>query len=178
MLIIKKQRIFNSLIYLTLMKKTFFYMLLLAVLPLCGLAGCSDDDDDLPDVTFSLEISNGVSVDGTIYIVRGETFKIDAVNVKNLQSDKAAIISAATYYWDKYRLGTSVVAPYGFEFVTSEDTPLGRHEIAIECPVYAVDKSPAVANLFYRVEVVESADDIPDGDTTTPPDGNAKILPS
>ncbi len=159
------------------MKKTFFYMLLLAVLPLCGLASCSDDDDDLPNVSFSLDISNGVSVDGTIYIVRGETFKIDAINVKNLDGDKAAIITAATYYWDKYRLGISATAPYGFEFVTSENTELGRHEIAIECPVYAVDKSPAVANLFYRVEVVASADDIPTGDTTTPPDGGAKILP-
>ncbi|MBJ2166572.1 MAG: hypothetical protein JFR24_01710, partial [Muribaculaceae bacterium] len=37
------------------------------------------------------------------------------------------------------------------------------HELAIECPVYAVDKSPAVANLFYKVMVVESADDIPGG---------------
>lgn len=149
------------------MKKAFLYLLLLASLPMIGLTSCSDDGDDLPDVNFSLDIEGGVSVDGVIYVVEGEDLVISAVNVTNNESDKSAIITAATYYWDAYRLGTSAVPPYGFTISISEGTPLGRHELAIECPVYAVDKSPAVANVFYPVEVVESADDIPTGSAPT-----------
>ena len=144
------------------MKKVFFYMLLLAALPIIGFTSCSDDDD-LPDVDFSIQISDAVNVDGTIYVVRGDTLTIDSIGIVNNESNKSAIITAATYYWDAYRIATVAVPPYGFDFPTDENTPLGRHEIAIECPVYAVDKSPAVANLFYPVEVVENASDIPGG---------------
>lgn len=144
------------------MKKVFFYTLLLAALPLIGFTSCSDDDD-LPDVDFTVEISDAVKIDGTIYVVQGETLTINSIEVKNNESNKSAIITAATYFWDGYRLGTVAVPPFGFEFVTDESTPLGRHEIAIDCPVYAVDKSPAVASLFYPVEVVADASDIPSG---------------
>lgn len=146
------------------MKKSFFYLLLLAALPILGFTSCSDDDD-LPNVDFSLEISGGVSVDGVIYVVQGDTLSIDAVNVTNVDSDKSALITAATYYWDAFRLGISTLPPYGFEIVTGEGTSLGKHELAIECPVYAVDKSPAIANVFYPVQIVADEADIPTGDT-------------
>ena len=140
----------------TIMKKALFYILLFAVLPVLGLSACSDDGDDLPDVDFSLNISGGVMVDGTIYVVQGDTLVINSVNVVNNEPDKSAIITAATYYWDAFRMGTSAVPPYGFSFATSENTSLGKHEITIECPVYAVDKSPAIANVFYVVQVAVS----------------------
>ncbi|MDE6271084.1 MAG: hypothetical protein K2M12_09565 [Muribaculaceae bacterium] len=158
------------------MKKTILYTLLLAVLPFFGFTSCSNDGDDIPNVDFSLEITDGTTVDGTIYVVRGTTLKIDGIKVKNLDGDKSAMITSATYYWDQIRLGTTVVAPYGFEFETTENTPLGRHEITIECPVYAVDKSPAVSTIYYRVEVVENADDIPAVTTPTEPEGTARML--
>lgn len=142
------------------MKKKFFYFLLLALPALCFVS-CSDDGEDLPDVDFSLEFEGGVDVDGAIYVVRGETLEIKSITVTNNDKDKSALITSATYYWDAFRIGISAVPPYGFNIVVSEEAPLGRHELAIECPVYAVDKSPAVANLFYKVMVVESADDIP-----------------
>lgn len=144
------------------MKKLFFY--LFAALPLIVFNSCSDDDD-LPDVDFKLEVTDGVSVDGVLYVVRGESLVIDGITVVNNEKNKTAIITAATYYWDAFRLGTSAVAPYGFTISTTEQTPLGHHELAIECPVYAVDKSPAVANLFYNVEVVADEADIPEGNT-------------
>lgn len=158
------------------MKKTIFYTLLLAVLPMLGFTSCDNDGDDIPNVDLTLAISNGTTVDGTIYVVRGENLVIDGITVKNLDGDKSAIITAATYYWDNMRLGTTAVAPYGFEIQTTEDTPLGRHEMAIECPVYAVDKSPAVGSVYYRVEVVENQDDIPEVTTPTQPDGNARMI--
>lgn len=158
------------------MKKAFLCMLLLASLPMIGLTSCSDDDD-LPDVDFHLDISGGVSVDGVIYVVEGEDLVINSVSVTNNESDKSAIITAATYYWDAFRLGTSAVPPYGFTINISEGTALGKHELTIECPVYAVDKSPAVANVFYPVQVVESADDIPgDAEGTTTFVANDHIL--
>ncbi|MDE6136660.1 MAG: hypothetical protein K2F97_04225 [Muribaculaceae bacterium] len=160
------------------MKKAFLYLLLLASLPVIGLTACSDDGDDLPDVNFSLDIAGGVSIDGVIYVVEGEDLVINSVSVTNNESDKSAIITAATYYWDAYRLGTSAVPPYGFTIHIAEGTAIGKHELAIECPVYAVDKSPAVANVFYTVQVVESADDIPDNATpTTTFEARSHILP-
>jgi len=153
-----------SLSNLMIMKKAFYYMfLLLAVLPLSSLVSCSDDDD-LPDVDFSLDISGGTSVNDTIYVVRGDTLAINSVNVVNNESGKKAIITAATYYWDAFRLGTATQPPYGFSFPTGESTALGKHKIVIECPVYAVDKSPAIASLFYLVKVVADSDEIPGGE--------------
>lgn len=150
---------------ISLMKKSLLYSLLLMAVPVLGFTSCNDDDD-LPDVSFQLNVENAVETDGAIYVVRGDTLKITGIDVINNEKDKSAIITAATYYWDAFRVGTSLVPPFAFSFATNDETPLGHHEIAIECPVYAVDKSAAVANLFYSVEVVAAESDIPTtGDT-------------
>ena len=144
--------------------KKFYYFLLLA-LPLAFVA--CDDDDDLPDVDFSIDISGAVNVNNALYVVRGDAFKIDGIQVINNDKDKSAIITSADYFWDYYHIGVNFESPYGFEIQTTEDTRLGEHLLEIECPVYAVDKSPAYALVAYRVYVVESADDIPSGTQTT-----------
>lgn len=134
---------------------------LLAVLPLAlGFASCSDDDD-LPDVTMSITISGGQKIGDIIYVVQSDTLFIDAINVKNNEPDKNAAITAATYIWDYYTLGTSVLPPYGFTIVTTDQTQIGRHFLEIVCPLLAVDKSVATAILPYTVQVVASPDDIP-----------------
>lgn len=143
------------------MKRLFKF---LAILPLLafGFTSCNDDND-LPNVDITLNISGAESVDGTIYLVQGDTLYIDAIDVTNNEPGKAAFISSATYYWDYVNLGTAVVPPYSFAIATNENTPVGRHLLQVEAPVAAVDKELGIAVLTYVVEVVESADDIPAG---------------
>lgn len=127
-----------------------------------GFASCSDDND-LPNVDMSITISGAQAVDGTIYVVQGDTLSIEAITVKNLDSNKGAAITAATYFWDYYRLGTALMPPYGFDIATTTETTLGKHILEIESPLYASDKSPAVSIQVYDVVVVANADEIPAG---------------
>ncbi|MCM1316568.1 MAG: hypothetical protein NC241_00145 [Bacteroides sp.] len=153
--------------------KLFYKFLLWSVVPMMalGFAACSDDDD-LPDVSFKIvtDESNPV-VDGTIYVVQGEDLTIDAIEVTNNDSGKAATITRANYFWDGALVYVSPFSPFGCELSTSETTPVGMHNLEITCPVLAVDKEVATALIGYKVMVVESADDIPDGgsNTTTDP---------
>lgn len=146
------------------MKKSFIYLFLLAIIPVLGFSSCSDEDN-IPDVHFELDITGGVSVDGIIYVVQGDAFTINGIEVTNLENKDEAFITSATYYWDTDRVGIATIPPYGMTIETTENTRLGRHNLAIECPLYIVDHSPAMANLFYLVEVVAAPEDIPSGDT-------------
>ena len=71
--------------------KKLYYTLLLA-LPMLYLASC-DDDNNLPDVDVSIQIDGGVGVDGAIYVVQGDTLKIEGINVINNEEGKEAIIT-------------------------------------------------------------------------------------
>ncbi len=140
------------------MKKLLY--LLLCALPLISFTACSDDDD-LPDVDFIVDMEGAVFKDGTIYAVAGTPLEITSVKVVNNEQGKQALISYIDYSWDYLRVAQSVVAPFGVEIYISPEIQLGTHLLEMYAPVYAVDKSPAVALLSYPVEVVASADDLP-----------------
>lgn len=145
--------------------KKFLY-LLLCLLPAVGLSSCHDDDKDLPNVDFNLQISGGEISGGEIYAVAGQDLTIDGITVTNNEAGKGVLIPYANYYWDYSFLGQSVEAPYGYNIVIPEDYPLGNHVLEITAPVYAVDKSPAFAVIVYNVVVVASTDDLPDNAAT------------
>lgn len=140
--------------------KKFLSLMLLFIPALCFVS-CSNDDEDLPNVEFDVAFDNATNVDGTLYVVQGATFQISGITVTNKDSDKAATITGARYYWDYYFIGATVQQPFAFDVQLSETTPVGRHILEIECPVYAVGKTPAFALLSFNVEVVEKAEDIP-----------------
>ena len=54
--------------------KRLFYLFICA-LPLMFVSSC-DDDNDLPDVDFIIDITDGVYKDGNIYVVAGEDLTI------------------------------------------------------------------------------------------------------
>lgn len=156
------------------MKRLLFALCLM--LPLVFTA--CDDDDDLPNVNFDVEFSNAVQDGGVVYVVRGQTLTIDGITVTNNESGKGAMITAASYFWDSYPLGTSVIAPYGFNINTTEQTPLGRHDLTIECPLYAEDKASSMVMIMFDVCVVADEADLPDVSTTpdaTHVKGSAKV---
>ena len=144
--------------------KKFYYFLLMA-LPILFFASC-DDDTSLPEVDVSIQIDGGVRVDGMIYVVQGDTLSVESINIVNREQGKNALITSATYSWDYRYVGVSVTPPFGAEFVT-DDMPLGEHLLQIECPLFAVDKSPANLYMAYKVMIVESSEDIPEGEATT-----------
>lgn len=142
--------------------KRFFYLFLCA-LPFFFIASCDDDDKDLPNVDFTVDIAGGQFVNGDIYVTTDTTLSITAINVINNEKDKKAIITKAGYYWNSRFIGESVVSPFGINIEIPADMTPGTNFLQIIVPVYAVDKSPAYASLYYKVIIVQSADDIPDG---------------
>ncbi len=142
-------------------KKLLPLALLLMALPFV-LSSCTNDDD-LPNIDYSLQLSGGVydQTNGYIYVVRGETLEIESISVRNLDSNKNAAITGAEYFWDYNFLGNSPMPPYGFNITISDQTALGEHQLTIRTGVVAVDKEPAVGIVNYTVVVVESEDDLP-----------------
>ncbi len=147
------------------MKK--YLLFLLALLPMTIAFTACSDDDDLPNVDFDITYEGATSVDGVLYVVQGTSFEITGITVTNREEGKGAGISAADYYWDYVYVGTSIQPPYGFEFNVTENTPVGRHQLDIQSTVFAVDKTIAQAVCSFQVQVVASADDIPDGGEST-----------
>lgn len=142
--------------------KKWYYLLILAILPVMAFSFAScNDDDDLPDVNISLTVDKGTVVDGVIYVAQGDTLQVASINVENVESDKGAGITNVNYYWDGYYYAPAVFSPFGMTFPTSDQTPIGDHSIDITCTVLAVDKSMASALLSYPVKVVASEDEIP-----------------
>ncbi len=138
----------------------------LLALPLIGFVSCSDNKD-LPDVDYNIEIEGGTRVDGSVYVVRGDTLEVESITVSNREEGKAAMITSAAYYWDGYYIGTAVIAPYGMQIITDEDTALGKHALDIQTPLFAEDKEAATAVVGLQVVVVESTEDIPGGGAET-----------
>lgn len=143
------------------MKKLYLY-LFAAILPILGLSMAScDDDDNMPNVSISFDFDQGTVVDGTVYVVQGDTVGIKAIDIVNNEAGKGAAITNVNYYWDGMFYAPAIFEPFAMIFPTSENTPLGDHTISATCSVLAVDKTLASAIVNATVRVVASADDIP-----------------
>lgn len=143
------------------MKKLLYLLLLLPL----GLFSSCDDDNDMPDVTMNVSMSNVVQYDGITYVVAGDTIKVNSVTVKPVTGGNAAIAGGVTYIWDVYTnemsVGYSPVAPYGIDVPTAT-VGVGNHLLDLRMAIVQVDKSVANAFISYPIKVVASADDIPD----------------
>ena len=147
------------------MKKTLLY-LFAAVIPALAFTSC-DDHDDLPDVSFNVNIADGSFYNNEIYVVQGDTLHIESVAVTNNEQGKAVTIPYVNYYFEFNFIGQNAIEPFGFDIAFPETLPIGRYTLEIGCPVFAVDKAPGYAMLSYRVNVVESVADIPNEATQT-----------
>lgn len=82
---------------------------------------------------------------------------------------KGAVIGSASYFWDYYRIGGTIVAPYGMD-IDTDGVPLGNHLLQVKVSIYAVDYSPCIGYMEYPVKIVASESDIPaDGDIEQSP---------
>lgn len=137
--------------------KKLLYLLMLA-LPVIGMTSC-DDDDDLPNVSLTATIDGVTRVDNTLYVVSGDTIEVESINLID-NTKKGAVIGSASYFWDYYRLGGTIVAPYGMD-IDTDGIPLGNHLLQIKVSIYAVDYSPCIGYMEYPVKIVASESDIP-----------------
>ncbi len=144
------------------MKKLLF---LLLALPLV-VVSCSDDGDNLPKVSLSVDGSGGVVSDGVIYLLQGDTLSVDSITVVAENSTPGVRIASANYFLDYRPVWSTVVAPFAFK-LDSGKMSVGRHLFEIQCPIAAVGYAPAVAFMSYQVRVVDDVADMPvEGDST------------
>lgn len=136
------------------------FLALMLMLPMLMLVSCSDDD--LPDVTMKVAYSGATSVDGTLYVVQDSAFTVTGLYVEAVNSKHNAAISGASYYWDFIPAGSTIVVPFAARFDTSLYS-VGPHQLQIVANVLEEDCTPAVANMVLNIQIVESADDIPQG---------------
>jgi hypothetical protein len=135
-----------------------FYALILPVVMGVGLVSC-DDDDSLPPVDVNVEISGATRFQNQLYVVSGDTIRVDAVNLVD-NTTKGAVIGVVNYYFDYYFLGATAVQPYAIDIPT-DGLAIGTHLLQANMSIYAVDYSPCVASFASKVVVVASADDLP-----------------
>lgn len=151
-----------------IMKKTFYAILALAAVTLGGATACSDTND-LPDVSYNISLSGGQlnAANGTLYVVRGDTLKIDSISVTNNEPGKAAAITDAAYYWDYNFIGVNPFMPYGYKIYIDPATPTGGHDLSIKLNVVAVDKTPAFGIVDYPVIVLSDSTQLPSNPVKT-----------
>lgn len=144
------------------MKRTHLWAFATLLLPLFFVS-CSNDND-LPNVNYNIQLGGGAKLnpdDGTIYVMQGDTLAIKSLAVTNNESGKSAAITDAQYYWDYNYIGGNPFAPYNFNIYITDETPVGGHNLTIQCSVVAVDKTPAVGVIDYPVVVVADSTQMP-----------------
>jgi len=151
------------------MKK--FYFLLLALPLLALLSACDDDDKSIPEVSLSIKYSGGTLNDGTLYVVAGETLKIEALIVKPAPGTGNAALGQTTYFWDGKPFYTTGVAPFSVDIDTSEMSE-GDHKLSVNTQIFQEGKSLGWGIFRYKVVVVAAPEDQPgdEGGGTDVPD--------
>lgn len=139
------------------MKKLFLFLF---ALPMLLMATSCNSDDDLPDVNISYAYSNAQEVDDVLYIVQGDTLKIDSVAITPVNGTKQAQILSVIYRFDGYILKNTPVPPFKCKFPTA-NLETGTYVIGLECPIVQVGKTPATAYIRTILKVVASQNDIP-----------------
>lgn len=146
------------------MKKLLYFLLLL---PLTFVAASCDDDNDVPDVDITTNVSgDGVVVNNrTIYAVPGDTIFVD-FTMKNY-TNKEGNLGVVNLYMDRIMFAQTVP---GEKFgISTEGMPVGRHLLQASMPVFVVDYPICWAYSDYIIQLVENRADIPtdDGSGTT-----------
>ncbi len=139
------------------MKKILFSLLM--ALPVIFLASC-DNDDDLPDVAFNIEYSGGTISDNQLYVVQGDTLRVDSVWVTPQNNSKNAAILSVNYRLDGWLIASVPFQPFKCTIPTASLEP-GTYVLGIQAPVIQVDKTPATAFTSRTVTIVTDASQIP-----------------
>lgn len=136
------------------MKRVIYFLLILPLI----IVSCNDDDE-MPDVKFNVEISGGQNINGVIYVVKGDTLTIEKVEIASHNS-KGAAMGEVSYFWDGQFLLRNPFPPYKINIATDKMI-LNNHILEFNCPLYVVDSPILTAYFRYPVKLVENVDSIP-----------------
>ncbi len=150
--------------------KRLLYLIL--ALPLMWLmSSCSDDDKDLPNVTFSMDYSGATFADNMLSIPQGQDLVINALTVTPAEGTKKAVLGRTTYFIDAFPVYETVIEPFGVTIPT-DNLKVGKHLLQIRSSIYQVDKTVAFGVFSYTLNVTEPLPDETPGDnpggTVTP----------
>ncbi|MCI9172100.1 hypothetical protein [uncultured Duncaniella sp.] len=142
--------------------KKFLY-LLLALPMFASMAACDDDDNNIPDVSVSIEYSGGTLNDGVLTVVQGDTLKIEGLKVTPAPNTGKAMLGQTTYFFDGRPFFTTAIAPFGVDIVT-DDLAVGNHTLSVNSQIFQEGKSIGWGVFSYKLDIVEAPEDQP-GDT-------------
>ncbi|MBO5455869.1 MAG: hypothetical protein J6A20_05075 [Muribaculaceae bacterium] len=142
--------------------KRFLYLLL--ALPLLGFIATScSDDDDLPDVTLSMDYSGATLTDGVFTVEQGDTLKINALKVIPAEGTKPATLGPVSYFIDGFYQFTSYEVPFSC-YIPTENLKVGKYLLQAKATILQIDKTMAFGVFSYPINVVEKEN---------PDDGNS-----
>ena len=138
------------------MKKLLYFLI---ALPMLILASCHDEND-LPDVNVGITYTGATSLDGSLYIVQGDTVTIDSVYVTPVNPNSRALVANVTYFLDQRLMSYSPIAPFSMGFLT-ENLPVGKHTLRLDMTVLEVDREPGTYYLLVPLTVVADSTKLP-----------------
>ena len=128
-------------------------LLISLIATICVAGGCSNDDDDLPQVSVKVVMSGCEqnSDDNRLYITQGKALTVDSVLVSPTNGKNTAL-GLTTFLLNGIPQFQTAVAPYRSVISTTE-LPEGEYLFQIKSAVYQVDKSAAFMLISYRMYV-------------------------
>ncbi len=114
-----------------------------------SFTSCSSDDEK-PQVNIDLTYGNASVIDGQVYVVQPDTFKILSVAVTPVREGHKATNGPVSYFMNGVPMGTNPVAPFGVNILTSELTP-GAYAVQMFMPVY--EEGCELANAVAQIQL-------------------------
>lgn len=153
------------------MKKLLYLLLLLPFA--FTMASCSDDDD-LPNVTVTMDFSNAAQQDGYLYVAKTDTLYLDGITTRAVDSSQSATLVNARYFWNYMPAPTLTWSNFPLEIPVAYMplTESGNNVLGLDATLLETDKSIAYTSIEVPIKVVETVEDFPAG--LTP--GNVQLV--
>lgn len=138
---------------------------LLLVLPFALAFTSCHDDDDLPNVTVTMNFGNAAVKDNVLYVAETDTLTLNSIETRAIDGTKSATLANVRYFWN------GIPAPYltwsNFPLeIPVADMPLvedGLNYLNLSATLLEIDKSIAYSTINVPIAVVPTVGDIPDG---------------
>lgn len=152
--------------------KKLLYLLLLLPFALT-MASCSDDDN-LPNVTVTMDFSNAAVQDGVLFVAQTDTLYLDGITTKAIDSNQSATLVNARYYWNYIPTPTLTWSNFPLEIPVAYMplTESGNNVLSLDATLLETDKSIAYTSINVPIKVVPTVEEFPAGMTP----GNVQLV--
>ncbi|MCM1491318.1 MAG: hypothetical protein NC095_10920 [Muribaculum sp.] len=142
------------------MKKLLY---LLLVLPFAMIMASCNDDDDLPNVTVTMDFGNAAAQDGTLYVVQTDTLMLNNIVTKAIDSNQSAVLANVRYYWNYVPAPYLTWSPLPMEIPIAQMplTESGNNLLQMDATLLETDKSIGYTNIAVPIKVVPTIDEMP-----------------